>query len=235
MDYDMMINIPIFITAKGGTKNSFSRSYELLPYAYVYIVRQQALRWTIIISDSSELLEYAKKLGFRHVYQERCINCQFCQLEFNGPYHYFVDNKTNCEWFIDLPLNQPFKSSDLILTCIDSINDNYDFITSYTEVDDRSDFYIDENNKFVYDKDIRRDSNCPKVRMLDGSIYCIKKSFLDNCVKSGNTTKAFWSGRFATVKNNAMYLPVRSKEHMKQLDTARVIFDTVSNLKTGKQ
>ena len=147
MDYDMMINIPIFITAKGGTKNSFSRSYELLPYAYEYIVRQQALRWTIIISDSSELLEYAKKLGFRHVYQERCINCQFCQLEFNGPYHYFVDNKTNCEWFIDLPLNQPFKSSDLILTCIDSINDNYDFITSYTEVDDRSDFYIDENNK----------------------------------------------------------------------------------------
>ena len=220
-----MINIPILLTVKGTTQRDIKNGIDLLPYIYDYIESQQILKYTVVISDADEILNYAHRLGFLQTYKEQCVKCRFCNIDFNGPYHFFRDTQTDCEWYIVIPINQPFKSKNLILNTIYAINDNYDFITSYSHTVDRYSFYIDDDNKFIKKNDNHK--NTKVVKMLDEAIFAVKKSYLLECVKSGDPHKKFWEGKFKTIENDSIFFPVNNAFDMSKFNKTEEIFNRV--------
>lgn len=221
-----MITIPVFIVVKANNEENFNNNKELLLYAYDYIYKQQILRQTIVISDSQEMLDYASNIGFKFTYLERCKKCHTCNIEYNGIYHYLLDHpEIKYDWFILYNIYQPFKGKNMILDSIIAINDNYDFITTYTYVYDRSAYYITDKNKFVNEDNTSRVDLIPqKVKMIDNSILCIKTKYFLNAIENGYIAKDLWKGKFKTIYNKALYVPIGDNDDIHQLDIAEKIF-----------
>ena len=228
-----IINIPILVTVRANTENEYTKNIALLPYAYDYLNEQQALKYTVVISDSQKMLEYASDLGFHCTYYTSNIDEElYNSFEIEATYRYFNDNNIECEWFIILPVNQPFKGQNLIINAIYKINDNYDFITSYSIIKDRYAYFINDDNTFVYENKIINDkrTHTTDVKMLDDAIYCVKYEFLEQCINSNDSHNEFWNGSFLTIQNNAMYLPIYGIEQIEQLFIAENIFLRVKKI-----
>lgn len=222
-----IINIPILVTVRAKTEREYKKNIALLPYVYDYLNQQQALKYTTVISNSDKMLEHACYLGFKNTYCVHGVDEDIYHgFEIKSAYKYFTDNKIQCEWFIILPTNQPFKGKNLLVNSIYTINDNYDFITSYSIIKDRYAYFIDDTNSFIDKNEIINDErlHTPTVKMLDDAIYCIKYDFLEKCIASDSPHFCFWRGKFLTIKNNAMFLPINNVEHIEQLFIAENIF-----------
>lgn len=228
------INIPLFIAIKGEPANIREMNIELLKYAYVYLKGRFNFDRVYIVSDNQEVLDIAGKLGFTNLYLEKCKHCPVCKIDIIGIYHCILDWKINCDWFINFRIPQPFKGNRVLVDCINAINENYDMVASYSWINDRSNYFIDNKDNWINETDHRLAEYCPKVKMVDGSIFCHKTSHFMEIVPKGHFDTELWKGKIKFIENKAMFLPIFGLEQVKQLDIAEVAFLEVGKLKELK-
>ena len=205
----MISNIPIFITVRGNTEENIIKHKESLKFAYIFIQEQDLFSQTYIISDNKELLEFAKELGFTNIIHYPCGSQKdYKYLEYFATYRYGVEHNYHPDWIIILNVNQLFRSKDLIAETIRNIDDKYDVIASYTEISNRSHFFVDEalnqNNKDVH----LLSSEYQRVKMVDAAIYAIKSDFAFSCMEYDDPSAHFWTGKIKYFPNNSVYTDI---------------------------
>lgn len=227
----IMPRIPIFITVRGNTKERIEFNKELLNFSYAYINKANLFDQTYIISDNNELIEYAKELGFvNHIYYPCESQKDLLYLEFFAIYRYGVENNYHPDWFIILSPMQIFKTTNLLVDCINNIDDEYDIIASYSEVSDRKNFIIDETlGKFP--KDHLLSSEVKRVRMADAAVYAIKVNFAYECMEHEDPSIQFWNGKIKYIKNDSVYTDVNSIDDIKKYYRIMNILDTTKNMR----
>lgn len=209
-----MNDIPILIPVKGVSKRCPNKNSKLLPYAVKFLMEQNCMKNAVVISDDSQLISLAQKYGLSTFFEMR----EDDQDELTSCCKYLQNTKH--EAFILLPVTQPFKSKELIQDCIlmyEKVKDEIDFITSYTEVTNRECFYINTNGKtpsFLNKQMVRKGESCVTTQMIDGAIYMIKTRFIQQINSADNTNKAFWSGKFKCINNQAPFMDIDSLDDM---------------------
>lgn len=206
----MVSNIPVFITVRGNTKEIIEKNKEALKFAYLFIKEQELFDQTYIISDNKEdILEYAKQLGFTNTIYYPCGSKKDLKyLEYLATYRYGVEHNYYPDWIILLNINQLFISSKLIADCITNIDDKYDVVASYTEISNRSHFFVDEalntENKNIH----LLSSEYDRVKMVDAAIYAIKTEFAFSCMEYDDPSSHFWNGKIKYFQNNSVYTDI---------------------------
>ena len=203
-------DIPIFITVRGNTLKVMEKHREALKFMYVFIKNQQILEQTYIISDNKYILDYAKELGFINTIHYPCkTDKEILYLEYFATYKFSKENNYYPDWFILLNINQLFLSSNIIPRCIRFIDNKYDIITSYTEISNRSEFFVDEklNNKNNTINHLLT-SEHDRVKMSDAAIYAIKTDFAHSCMNFEDPSYAFWKGKIKYFKNDSVYTDI---------------------------
>ena len=205
----MISNIPIFITVRGNTQENIVKHKEALKFAYIFIEEQDLFNQTYIISDNKELLNFAKELGFTNTIHYPCGSKKdYKYLEYLATYRYGVENNYHPDWIIMLNINQLFRSKNLIAECIRQIDNKFDVIASYTEISNRSHFFVDESLN-QNDKDVHLlSSEYQRVKMVDATIYAIKSDFAFSCMEFDDPSAHFWSGKIKYFKNESVYTDI---------------------------
>ena len=206
----MASNIPIFITVRGNNQENVLKHKESLKFAYIFINEQDLFTQTYIISDNQELLDFAKELGFSNLIFYPCGSKKDLKyLEYFATYRYGVENNYHPDWFIILNVNQLFRSKDLIAEIIRNIDDKYDVIASYTEISNRSHFFVDEALTNIQKDDLHLlSSEYQRVKMVDAAIYAIKSDFAFSCMEYDDPSSHFWTGKIKYFKNNSVYTDI---------------------------
>ena len=227
----LIYKIPIFITARGHNDNVFKKNKEALKFSYVFIRKQNMTDQTFIISDNKDMLQYALELGFKNVIHYPCnSDLDIKYLEYLGTYKYSRENNYVPDWFILININQLFLNTKLLVTCINNIDDKYDIITSYTEISNRSNFFVDESintkesNKHLLSEEYHR------VKMSDAAIYAIKTSFAYKCMENEDPSKYFWGGKIKFIKNTSLYTDIYSINDIYKIYDAFSILEEVKKI-----
>lgn len=210
----MISNIPIFITVRGNNEENIKKHQECLKFAYIFIKEQDLFSQTYIISDNqTEILDFAKDLGFTNLIYYPCGSQKdYKYLEYLAIYRFGVENNYHPDWFIILNINQLFRSRNLIAECIRNIDDKYDVIASYTEISNRSHFFVDEAlNKYTDDPHLLS-SEHDRVKMVDACIYAIKTEFAYSCMEYDDPSTRFWSGKIKYFENTGVYTDIYTVE-----------------------
>jgi hypothetical protein len=106
----MLSKIPIFITVRGNNNETFETNKEALLFSYLLIKNLNLFSQTYIISDSKDMLAYAKELGFSNLIHYPCGNEKdLLYLEYLATYRYGVENEYYPDWIILLNVRQLFK------------------------------------------------------------------------------------------------------------------------------
>ena len=146
MTINFKIQIPIFITIRGNNEDAIKRNKEALKYTYVLIRDMNMFDQVFIISDNADMLKYAENMGFKNSIYQECYNeYDITYLDYIAIYNFYLQTKYKPDWILLLAVNQLFKNSSLISDCIRNIENNYDVIASYTEISNRSKFFIKDN------------------------------------------------------------------------------------------
>ena len=197
-------NIPIFITVRGNTEENIKKHQECLKFAYLFIKEQDLFSQTYIISDNqTEILNFAKELGFTNLIYYPCGSQKdYKYLEYLAIYRYGVENNYHPDWFILLNINQLFRSKNLIAECIRNIDDKYDIIASYTEISNRSHFFVDEalNKRYIM-------YILLKIILLKVLIF-ISTNFAYSCMEYNDPSKHFWGGKIKYFENVGVYTDI---------------------------
>ncbi|MBR6907826.1 hypothetical protein IKN40_05015 [bacterium] len=226
----LIAKIPIFITARGNTEEVFETNKEALKFSYLFIKNLNLFSQTYIISDSKKMLEWASQLGFINTIYYPCGNEKdLLYLEYLATYRYGVENEYHPDWIIILNINQIFKQVSLLRDCINSIDDKYDVIASYTQISNKSKFFVDEK---LLMKDNKTDhllsSNHHRVKMVDAAIYAIKTTFAFECMEYDDPSEHFWKGKIKFFQNNSLYTDIFCLDDIyKYYETA----DTIEKVK----
>lgn len=226
----MLSRIPIFIVARGNNELKYQKNHEALKYSYVFISNMSLLEQTYIISDNKQMLEYAKRLGFKHTFYQECKNINDLRyLEYNAICNFHITNNYEPDWFIILSIDGLFVNSKLISECIKHIDYNYDVITSYTEISDRSKFLLDDN--FKLESGVKRITNDKQRRkMADSTIYAIKSSFAKECMQSEDPAIHFWEGKFIFFKNPSLLTDIYEYEDITKFSYIGDIIEKVKQI-----
>lgn len=211
----MISNIPIFITARGYDEENIKKHQEALKFAYIFIEEQGLFSQTYIISDNKkDILDFAKNLGFTNLIYYPCGSKKdYKYLEYLATYRYGVEHDYHPDWFIILNINQLFRSKDLIAETIRNIDDKYDVIASYTEISNRSHFFVDESlSQITEETSHLLSSEYQRVKMVDACIYAIKSDFAYSCMEYDDPSKHFWGGKIKYFKNNGVYTDIYKTE-----------------------
>lgn len=203
--------IPIFITARGNDKSTFKKNKEALKFSYLFIRNQNLFEQTYIISDNKDMLEYALKIGFKYTIYYPCgSNKDIKYLEYLATYRFAVDNNYRPDWIIILNINQLFKDNSLLVDCINNIDDKFNVVASYTEISNRSNFYINDKLELVETSlnSHLLSSEYHRVRMIDAAIYAIKTSFAFECMEYDDPSKHFWSTKIKYFKNKSLFTDI---------------------------
>ena len=168
--------IPIFITVRANTDEILRTNKEALKFSYLFIKDLELFSQTYIISDKQEMLDYAKELGFTNTILYTCGNEKdLLYLEYLATYRYGIENNFYPDWIILVNVKQIFKNVSLLRDCINNIDDKYDIIASYSEISDKSKFFIkdddDSNNNVLLNKsESLLKSKEKRVKMIDAAI-----------------------------------------------------------------
>ena len=224
--------IPIFITARGNNKEVFKTNKEALKFSYLFIKDLNLFSQTYIISDNKEMLEWASQLGFINTIHYLCGNEKdLLYLEYLATYRYGVENNYYPDWIILLNITQIFKNVSLLRDCINNIDDKYDVIASYTNISNKSNFFVEESillNKNDNKLNHLLSSKYNRVKMVDAAIYAIKASFAFECMKYDDPSQHFWQGKIKFFKNNSLYTDIFCLDDIyKYYETA----DTIEKVK----
>lgn len=227
--------IPIFITARGHNDEEFNKNKECLKFSYLFIKEQNLFKQTYIISDNEKLIEYAKELGFINTIHYPCGSQKDIKyLEYLATYRYGVEHNYHPDWIILLNVNQLFKNASLIADCIQYIDSKYDVVASYTEISNRSHFFIDDKyNKLIINNDVDHllSSEHCRVKMIDAAIYAIRTEFAFSCMEYDDPSIAFWKGKIKYFKNKTLYTDIYNMEDIQKYYDASNILSKVQNIK----
>lgn len=206
----MLSTIPIFIVARGNNDMKLEKNMYALKFSYVFIQSMGLFNQTYIISDNQEVLDFAKRLGFLHTIHHDCKTEKDVRyLEYNAIHYFGKKYKVKPDWFIILSIDEIFANSTLIRECIKNISDKYDVITSYTEISDRSRFFLNKEDKL--DSGVHRITNEKiRVKMADAAIYAVKTSFAEKCMEQDDPAVYFWNGNFKFFKNMSVFTDINS-------------------------
>ena len=229
----MSIDIPVFITCRGNTPELVEQNKEALKFSYLFIKKQNLFDQTFIISDNIILIEYAKKMGFKKFIHYPCGSIKDIKyLEYLATYRYGVENNYHPDWIIILNVNQIFKSIHLIADCIQNIDDKFDVIASYTEISNRSHFFVETLSNSNSNDDIHLlSSEHQRVKMIDASIYAIKSSFAFKCMEFDDPSEYFWKGKIKYFKNDSIYTDIYTIDDIKKYYVVGDIIDEVKKIK----
>lgn len=226
------MEIPIFIAVKGLDEDNIKKNKELLVYAYSYLEEHQIIDKCHVISDDQVLCDFAKTIGFQEVWLDDARE-DASNLELYGIKSYIEKNKMQCEWLISFNISRPFKSRSLLFDIINRIDDSYDFITSYVNAFNRSIFFLnDHEDEFIDEPLDEFKPNLQQVRMVDSSIFAIKKVFLDKIMKNSNPYKDIWKANFCTVEHDTLYMHVKTYNDIRRLKHLEKIFSKVHQVKS---
>ena len=224
--------IPIFITVRGNTKEIYERNKECLKFSYIFIKQIDLFKQTFIISDNEHMLTYAKELGFLNTIHYACGSEKDLKyLEYLATYRYGVEKNYKPDWIILLNVNQIFKFTSLLVDCINNIDDNYDVIASYTEISNKSHFFIDSTNNIVQKDKRKLSSEYDRQRMCDSVIYAIKSKFAFECMEFDDPSEHFWNGNIKYFKNNSLYTDIYDIEDIKKYYKIWDIIEDVKKIK----
>lgn len=204
-----MLTIPIFITARGNDKNTFAKNKEALKFSYLFIRDQNLFDQTYIISDNKDMLNYALKIGFKHIIHYPCGSKKDLKyLEYFATYRFAVDNDYRPDWIILLNINQLFKDNSLLINCINNIDDKYNVVASYTEISNRSHFFINDDMELDKTDEHLLSSEYHRVRMIDAAIYAVKTTFAFECMEYDDPSEHFWSTKIKYFKNKSLFTDI---------------------------
>jgi CMP-N-acetylneuraminic acid synthetase len=193
-----------YITVKGVSVRCPRKNHTLLPYVLAYA---RNLFDVVVITDDDELVSIAKEYGVE-VYKDK--NTHKIS-EFHAIYGYLAEQGKldKDEEFVILPVTQPLRNEYSMKTVRDLDMTEYDVVTTYTVVSNRSIFLLNEDNTFKVDSYNRKGCMCKEEKMADGSMYRMRNTFLRDIVESGDTNHAFWHSRIMFVENtHPMFLDV---------------------------
>lgn len=210
---NIVAQIPIFITARGNNENIFIQNKEALKFSYIFIKGQNLFDQTYIISDNKEMLDYAKHIGFTKFIHYPCGSEKDVKyLEYLATYRFSVENNYKPDWIIILNINQIFKCYNLIADCIRNIEYKYDVVASYTEISNRSHFFVDEalnSEEYKNDEDLHLlTSEHQRVKMVDACIYAVRTDFAFECMEFDDPSTHFWKGKIKYFKNCSVYTDI---------------------------
>lgn len=227
----MRTSIPVFITARGNNKTAIMRNKEALKYAYIFIKDMNMFKQTWIISDNEEMLDYAHKLGFKFTFHQKCNNEQeIAYLDYIALYNFHKQTHYKPDWFLLLALSQLFRNDRLIIDCIKNIDNNYDVIASYTEISNRSDYFI-ENDEIVTKSHLITHERDRK-HMIDAAVYAIKADFAIKCMTSfKDPSEVFWNGKIKYFQNHSLYTDIYTIEDINRFDYISDIINRVKQIK----
>lgn len=228
--FKMLSRIPVFIAARGNSELKIKKNKKALKYSFVFIRSMGIINQTYIISDNAEMLEYAKKLGFKNtIYQECKDEKDIRYIEYNAIYEFHLKYNAKPDWFILLSIDELFISKESFLNCIRNIDDKYDVIASYSETTDRSIFYLDDDLTLKHH--IHRITNEKKrCKMVDSRIYAIKTKFAIKCMQEGDPAEVFWHGKFKLFQNKDLYTDIYSVEDITKFSYLGHILEQVNQI-----
>ena len=225
-----MLTIPIFITARGNDKNTFAKNKETLKFSYLFIRDQNLFDQTYIISDNKDMLNYALKIGFKHIIHYPCGSKKDLKyLEYFATYRFAVDNDYRPDWIILLNINQLFKDNSLLINCINNIDDKYNVVASYTEISNRSHFFINDDMELNKTNEHLLSSEYHRVRMIDAAIYAVKTTFAFECMEYDDPSEHFWSTKIKYFKNKSLFTDVYEISDINKYYT---VGDVINEVKT---
>lgn len=226
----MYSTIPIFITARGNDKNTFAKNKEALKFSYLFIRDQNLFDQTYIISDNKEMLNYALKIGFKHTIHYPCGSKKDVKyLEYFATYRFSVDNDYKPDWIILLNINQLFKDNSLLINCINNIDDKYNVVASYTEISNRSHFFINDDMEINKTDEHLLSSEYHRVRMIDAAIYAVKTSFAFECMEYDDPSQHFWATKIKYFKNKSLFTDIYE---LPDIDKYYSVGDVINEVKT---
>ena len=233
MTINFKIQIPIFIIIRGNNEDAIKRNKEALKYTYVLIRDMNMFDQVFIISDNADMLKYAENMGFKNSIYQECYNeYDITYLDYIAIYNFYLQTKYKPDWILLLAVNQLFKNSSLISDCIRNIENNYDVIASYTEISNRSKFFI-KDNKIVNNGHLithERD----RQKMIDAAIYGIKTEFAIKCMESGkDPSETFWHGKFKFFENKSPYTDIYNIDDINKFRNLEYIFSEVNKIKVN--
>lgn len=212
-----MSNIPVVVPVKSISLRCPNKNQYLLPHALNYL-RAEGRENVWVISDTYELLKIAKDYNFKTFLEVRSEN----QDELTSCWSFLQNN--NFENFILCPVTHPFKSNGLIAEMEKLMIEHYDtidFITTSNIMPDREQYVIEPKGGIEYKfkkslKNRKGEFSMPPEIIIDGAMYLIKRTFLEDVVLSKNTNETFWQGRFSCVKNQAPFLDIDTLEDLER-------------------
>ena len=212
-----MNDIPIIVPVKAVSIRCPNKNYFLLPHTLDYL-KAEGRKNVWVVSDAEDLLKTAEDYGYRTFLETRNEG----QDELSSCWSFLQNN--NFERFILCPVTHPFKSIGLIDEMGYLMTKNYDtldFIATSNTMPDREQYFIEQNEEAEYRfkktlNNRKGKLSKPSETIIDGSMYLIKRAFLNKVVLSGDTNATFWSGRFSCVKNNVPFLDIDSPEDLEK-------------------
>ncbi len=191
-----------FIAVKDKSKRCPDKNIKLLPNL---LNKVSSYLDITILTDSPRILNKYQN----SVFEDSNIS------ELHSVYNYIKN--TDIKEFIILPVTQPFIDNQTIMNVAFTDLQDYDLITTYTMVPDRSIFILNEDNSFKYNSYERKGSICKDVKMVDGSIYKMSSAFLNRCINSENVYNYFWNkSKIKFIENKSdMFLDVDTPKELK--------------------
>lgn len=222
--------IPIFITVRANTEKIMNTNKISLKFSYLYIKELDLFSQTYIISDNEKMLEYAKELGFVNTILYKCKDeHDLLYLEYLATHKYGIENNFYPDWIILLNIKQIFKNYYLLRDCINNIDDKYDVVASYSEISDKSDFFI-ENDKIISKTENLLTSKEHRVKMVDAAIYGVKTSFAFECMNYDDPSDHFWQGKIKYFKNKSLYTDINNVNDINKYFEASNIINKMKNI-----
>lgn len=209
-------SIPIFMPFKENSIRLPNKNFILYPYVHKYLYNCNIIKNLYVISKSDKVKDYVinydTNVQFIKEDEKSNSDLEAC---------YYAAKELGYEWFVLLPLTQPYRSDDIIikLLSLDYENSNFDFITTYQIIKNRDIFYIKEGIiKYTFENESyeRKGCLCEDKKMIDGSAYLIRTSFLDKIIKmNGSINHNFWNGNFYAIKHDIdFFIDIDDKEDL---------------------
>lgn len=176
----------IFITVKGTSVRCPDKNKILLPFTLKKITDN-----VIVITDSLEIVEICKEFNVKYFIEDK--QTQKCELK--SIYDFIVNTNQidSIEEFVHLQVTHPLCNIETIMEVINYKMENYDMITTFTYVPNRKIFLLNDDDTYMYDSYERKGSLCKPTKMIDGSVYKIKTTFLKKVIDSDNVNHTFWN------------------------------------------
>ena len=212
----MVSRIPIFITARGNDKDTFKKNKEALKFSYLFIKEQNLFDQTYIISDNKEMLDYAIELGFKYTIHYPCGSQKDIKyLEYLATYRYAVEMDYKPDWIIILNINQLFK-----------------VVASYTEISNRSHFFVDESLLEIdKEKSHLLSSEYQRVKMVDAAIYAVKTTFAFECMEYNDPSEHFWNTNIKYFKNKSLFTDIYELEDINKYYYVGNVINKIKEIK----